>query len=119
MKLVKHPTTKNEMVPVEKEMHMLTGKRVSASRIKETDHTGDRSGAREAAEKASGAVNMDEKINTKAGETWGFALCSSVGTWFEQFCWYRACSLFDVFLVAGWLDYSSLKANQTTVRGRS
>ena len=55
--------------------------------------------AREAAEKASGAVNVDEKINTKAGETWGFALCSSVGTWFEQFCWYRACSLFDVFLV--------------------
>ena len=66
--LVKHPKTKNEMVPVEKEMHMLTGKRVAAARIKETDHTGDRSGAREAAEKASSAVNMEDRINTKAGE---------------------------------------------------
>ena len=65
VKMVKHPKTGEYMVPVEVGMKMLTGKRYSAARVKEEEHTGDRASAKEAFEKASGSITMQNKSNTK------------------------------------------------------
>lgn len=67
VKFVRHPKTREEMIAVEEGCQMLTGKRISAARVKEQDHTGDRQGSKEAFDKASASVNVDERINMKAG----------------------------------------------------
>lgn len=67
VKLVRHPKKNEEMVAVEAEMQLLSGKRLAASRIKEDDHTGDKQAAKEGFEKASTSLSTSNKINTKAG----------------------------------------------------
>lgn len=65
VKMVKHPKSGEAMVPVEVGMRLLTGKRVSATRVKEEEHTGDRASAKEAFEKASSSISLQNKTNTK------------------------------------------------------
>ena len=67
VKLVKHPKTGEEMVPVSTGMKMLSGKRVAASRVKSDEHGGDKALVKEGFEKAATALDMTGRSNTKAG----------------------------------------------------
>ena len=66
VKTIKHPKTKNDMVPVEKEMELLAGKRVSTKRTKEEDFGEDKAASKEAFAKGSGTTEVAGKVNTKA-----------------------------------------------------
>lgn len=63
---MKHPKSGIDCVPVEKEMQMLSGKRISTKRSKESNYGTDKNAAREAFQKGSEAINVDDKINSKA-----------------------------------------------------
>lgn len=67
VKLVRHPKTDELMVAKEGEMQMVSGKRISATRVKEEEHTGDKDACKASFEKASGSFDMSKKVNTKAG----------------------------------------------------
>lgn len=67
VKLVKHPKTGEEMVPVTTGMKMLSGKRIAAARVKEDEHGGDKNMVKDSYEKHAAGLDMTGKSNTKAG----------------------------------------------------
>lgn len=66
IKLIKHPSSGEYMVAVESGVQMMSGKRLSASKVKEGDFTGDKEAAKESFAKAQSAVSSHDKVNTKA-----------------------------------------------------
>lgn len=66
IKTIKHPKTKADVVPVEKEMELLSGKRMSTKRTKEEDFGEDKRACKEAFAKGSENTDMAAKVNTKA-----------------------------------------------------
>ena len=65
IKFIKNPTTNEDMVAVEGDLQMLSGKRLAASRVKEQKHEA-KEDAKDAFEKSKGAVDMSKNITRKA-----------------------------------------------------
>ena len=64
IKLVRHPTTKKEVIPVLKETLMLSGNRLSATRSKETEYED-----KQVAKDAFNSAKEDIKVETNTQDS--------------------------------------------------